>query len=258
MKWFPQIGSGSLVQLPLHRRRRWRSISNELENGARIAIPDSSAGVIEWQLSYKDLSDAEAASLTTLFANSKGSFGSFVFTDPIANLLAWSEDLSRPDWQGGQLTMTSGASDPLGTRRAWTIFNGAAGTQSLNQTVSVSGDYVGCFSVWLRSDSNATATLHRDSVETTVQVGPVWKRFFLSGTGSAGADASTVSVAVNSGQTLCFWGLQFEAQPYPSQYKPTAGASRIYPETYFGSDDLTMTSTGVGLSACEIQLVSRV
>ncbi len=258
MNWFPQIGSGSLVQLPLHRRRRWRAVSNELEGGDRIATPDAAGGVIEWKLSYKDLSDTEAASLNSLFVQSKGGYLPFAFADPIANLLAWSEDLSHPDWQSGQLTKSGGASDPAGTQRAWLISNGAAGVQALSQTVNLFGSYVACLSVWMRSDSNITATLQRDGLETGVPVGPEWKRAFLSGTGNSGSDTTTVSIAIDPGQSLTLWGLQLEAQPYPSQYKQTTGASRIYPETYFGSDEITMTSTGVGLSACEIQLVSRI
>jgi hypothetical protein len=80
----------------------------------------------------------------------------------------------------------------------------------------------------------------------------------VSGAGGAGSTQSTFSIAVDAGQTIQVWGLQAEAQPYPSQYKQTTTASGIYEETYFGVDELRMTSTGPGLSACEIVLTSRV
>lgn len=258
MKWFPQTGTGSLVQLPLHRRRKWRAIANELENGEQILLPDAAAGQIEWRLSYRDLSDTEVSKLNNLFAASKGSFGSFGFADPIANLLTWSEALAHPDWQAGLLSKSSGAADPLGTQRGWTLSNGTPGSQSLSQTVGIPGDYVACFSAWLRSDSNGTAVLQRDGISTTVAVGPVWKQVFVGGPGNPGAAQSTVSLALSAGQSLDVWGLQLEAQPYASQYKPTAGASRIYEETYFGADELIVTSTGPGLSSCELTLLSRI
>jgi hypothetical protein len=258
MNWIPQIGAGSIAQFPLQRRRMWRAIVNELENGERIALPDPNSGRIEWRLSYRDLSDAEATRLRALFVLCKGSFGSFAFADPLANLLGWSEDLTRPDWQTGLLTAAPGANDPMGTQRAWTLSNNSPGSQALSQTVGVPGDYVGCFSVWIRADAPGAVTLERDSVQTTAPVGPGWKQFYVSGTGVAGTAHSTVSLRLAAGQSVQVWGLQFEAQPYASQYKASAAAGGIYPETCFATDELTMTSTGVGLTACEVTLVSRV
>src|SRR5439155_8668845 len=135
MNWFPQIGGGSLAQLPLNRKSKWRSISNDLENGEWIGLPDAPASRVEWRLSYRDLNDDEAARLKALFVASKGSAGSFGFADPLANLFAWSEDLSKPDWQPGLLNVTQRATDPIGTERAWTIVNGSAGVQTLSQTI---------------------------------------------------------------------------------------------------------------------------
>jgi hypothetical protein len=258
MNWIPQIGAGSIAQFPLQLRRKWRAIVNELENGERIALADPAARRIEWRLSYRDLSEAEAAKLRALFAASKGSFGSFAFADPLANLLGWSEDLTRPDWQAGLLTATPGASDLLGTQKAWTLSNNSPGSQTLSQTMGIPGDYVGCFSAWIRADVPGAVTLERDTIQVTAAVGPAWKQSYVSGTGTAGAAHSTVSLRLAAGQSIQVWGLQFEAQPYASQYKPSAAASGIYPETWFATDELTMTSTGVGLTACEITLVSRV
>jgi hypothetical protein len=258
MNWIPQIGAGSIAQFPLRRRRTWRAIVNELENGERIALPDPDARRIEWRLSYRDLSEAEATRLKALFVASKGSFGSFALADPLANLLGWSEDLTQPDWQTGLLAATPGATDPAGTQRAWTLANNSPGGQALSQTVGVPGDYVGCFSAWIREDIAGTVTLQRDGVLATAATGPQWKQFYVSGAGTAGADHSAVSIRLVAGQRIDVWGLQFEAQPYASQYKRSAAAGGIYPQTYFATDELTMTSTGMGLTACEITLVSRV
>src|SRR5579863_5682376 len=99
MSWFPQIGAGSIAQFPLRRTRMWRSIANQLESSERILLPDTPAGQIEWRLSLQELTDAETGRLSDFFAAEQGQFGSFLFIDPMANLLGWSEDLSRPDWQ---------------------------------------------------------------------------------------------------------------------------------------------------------------
>src|SRR3954469_22737857 len=99
MNWFPQIGAGAVAQFPLHRKRQWRAISNVMESGERISLPDSKGGQIEWRLSYQELTDTEAAKLAGLFGAAGGQAGSFGFVDPFANLLGWSEDLSKPGWQ---------------------------------------------------------------------------------------------------------------------------------------------------------------
>ena len=258
MSWFPQIGAGSMAQFPLQRSRKWRAIVNELEGGERILLPDSAAGQIEWRLSYQDLTDAETAALSSLFSVSQGGFETFSFIDPMANLLGWSENLSRPNWQAGLLQCTSGATDPLGTQRAWSLANGSPGTQQLEQTLGVPGAYVMCFSGYFRADTTGAITLSRDSVATTATVGPTWTRAFVSGPASASAAQSTFAIAAGAGQTIQVFGLQVEAQPYPSLYKQTTTALGIYEETWFGNDVLTITGTSPGLSSCGVVLVSRV
>ena len=74
MTWFPQIGSGSIAQFPLQRARKWRAISNQMEGGERILLPDTAAGQIDWSLVYQDLSDAETLNLSNLFAAAQGEF----------------------------------------------------------------------------------------------------------------------------------------------------------------------------------------
>ena len=258
MNWFPQVGSGSIAQFPLERARRWRSISNMLENGERISLPDYGTAEIHWDLAYEDLSDAEAGRIQTLFENTQGPGAAFTFIDPLVNLLAWSEDLAQNDWQKGQLSIAPGAPDPWGGTRGSHLFNGAQGAQSLAQTVSVRGEYVGCFSAWVRSNSIAVISIVRDSHQSTYAIGPAWKRIQVTGTGIPGQAESTFSLRLEPGQSLDIWGLQVEAQPAPSVYKISGTASGIYPETRFATPDLTIISTGPGRFACRLPLVSRV
>jgi hypothetical protein len=258
MSWYPQIGSGSVAQFPVTRSRRWRAIANELENGARIMLPDTTAGQIQWKLFYQDLVNAEVQNLSNLFAASQGEFGAFTFIDPLANLLGWSEGLSQSAWQLGLLQTAADVTDPLGTQRASSITNPAAGPQTLLQTLDVPGNYVACFSAYLRSNVAGTVTLHRDGTQVTVRVGPIWQRAYVSGLGTSGAIQSNLSLVLAAGQSVDVFGLQAEVQPYPSAYKQTSAALGIYEQTYFANDELTITNTSVGLSSCEITLMSTV
>jgi len=258
MNWFPQLGSGAVAQFPLKRKRQWRAITNMLESGELISLPDTTGGQIEWHLSYQDLTDAEVTNLTSLFAASAGSALSFGFIDPFANLLGWSEDLSQPDWQPGLLTTTGGFSDPVGTSRAWAVQNTSPGEQMLSQSLGVPGAYTICFSVYVRSDSAGTIGILRDTTRINLPVGPQWKRIQIGGTGTSGATQSTFSLAIAAGSTVRVFGLQVEAQPWPSPYRPTGAASGILGETRFSDDDLAVINTSPGLSNCQVNLVSRI
>jgi hypothetical protein len=258
VNWFPQIGSGSIAQFPITRSRQWRNIVNVMESGEHIALPDASGGLIEWNLTYQDLTAPEVGNLNTLFQSSQGRFAPFTFVDPLANLLGWSENLSQPNWQCGLLQVTAGVNDPLGTQRASSVVNGTGGVQAITQSLSIAGALITCFSAWIRSDSGAQITLARDGSQVNASVTPSWTRVYVGGGGASGATASTFSLGIAGGQSIDVWGLQVEAQPFPSKYKSTAAAYGIYEETYFASDQLTVAETAPGLSACTIQLVSRV
>jgi len=257
VSYFPQTGAGSIAQFPLQRTRQWRWISNQMESGETIMLPDAPASRIAWKLQYTDVTAAEAARFNTLFAAAQGQYGSFLFVDPMANLLAWSEDFTRPDWQPGLLHISPGANDPLGMTRASLAVNPEQAEQSLTQTLNFPGDYVACFSIWARSDSSTAFGLTRDGLRSNFALTPAWARYSISGTGIAGAPNSVFSVVIGAGQTVQIFGPQAEAQPAASSYKQTSAAAGIYPETYFASDELPMTCTGPGLFAFEIDLISR-
>jgi hypothetical protein len=258
VNYFPQTGAGSIAQFPVQRTRQWRWISNQMESGEMIMLPDAPASRIAWNLQYTDVTAAEAAKFSTLFDTCFGQYGAFLFVDPMANLLAWSEDFTRPDWQPGLLSISAAAADPMGSRRASTIVNAAAAEQSLTQTVDLPGDYVACLSVWARSDSGAAFALVRDGSRSNVQLTPSWTRYSISGRGTAGAASSSFSLVLSAGQTAQIFGPQVDAQPAASSYKQTSAAMGIYPETYFASDEMPMTNTAPGLFAFEIDLISRV
>ena len=258
MNWFPQLGSGAMAQYPLHRNRRWRAISNTLESGETITLGDAPGGSIEWRLRYQELTDAEVLALTSFFHASRGEAGSFGFVDPFANLLGWSEDLSRPDWQKGLLAASGGFSDPLGAQRAWSLQNGNGAEQSLSQSLAIPGEYTACFSAYVRSDSAGTVGIARDLKRVNVPAGPQWKRIQVCGAGVAGALQSTFSIVLAANSSVRVFGLQVEAQPWPSIYRPSGAAAGILEDTRFQGGELKVVHTAPGLSGCHVNLISRV
>ena len=130
------------------------------------------------------MTDGRGGKVQQLFSRrAQGQYGSFLFVDPMANLLAWSEDFTRPDWQPGLLQISTGAKDPLGTMRACAAVNPGQAEQSLTQTLNVPGDYVACLSVWARSDSSTSLALTRDGLRSNFALTPAWTRYSVSGAG---------------------------------------------------------------------------
>jgi hypothetical protein len=258
MNWFPQLSSGAMAQYPLHRNRQWRAISNTLESGETITLADAPGGSIEWRLRYQELTDTEVSKLTGFFQTSRGEAGSFGFVDPFANLLGWSEDLSKPDWQRGLLAVSGGLSDPFGMQRAWNVQNGNGAEQSLSQSLAIPGEYTACFSAYVRSDSAGTVGIARDSKRVNVPAGPQWKRIQVSGLGVAGATESTFSIVLAAGGAVRVFGLQVEVQPWPSIYRSSGAAAGILEDTRFKGGELKVVHTAPGLSACQVSLISRV
>lgn len=255
MTWFPQNANGCIAQLPIQRRHVWRAISNRFESGEMVAAPDAGGGRVEWTLSCKDLSDSEAEALRAFFHAARGSFGTFSFADPTANLLASSEDLNAAAWEKGLLSLVGAVPGPTTGMPGFRITNGTGAGQALAQSVALPTEYIACFSVWLRSDAPCSVVLRRGPRETTARVTDRWKRWYLSSSGSE--DASAFALDIPAGGAVEAAGFQVEAGPYPSAYKRSAGVSAIYENTSFASDRLAMVATGPGLHDCNFTLISR-
>jgi hypothetical protein len=256
--WFPQLADGAIAQFPAGRSRQWRTITNEMEDGTRVMLADSTAGRVGWSLEYQDLSDAEAQKLADLFAETRGSYGSFIFVDPFANLLICSEDLSQAAWQTGLLQVAPIGTTLPGGYRIWSLHNPTTGVQSLQQTVGLPGDYQCCFSAYIRSKTAGTVTVSRDTVSSQHAVGTGWTRIYLSCPGPSGATTSAFGVEIQPGQSFEIWGLQLEAQPYASIYKTNSTLTGIYEETSFSTDELNTQSDGPGRTSCSLVLTSRI
>ena len=95
MPVYPQLGSGALSQFPVRKIRRARTVVNQAADGSTIKLADPLGAVTEWDLTYTDLSDAEASALLAFYAAVEGTLTGFTFLDPAGNLLACERRLER-------------------------------------------------------------------------------------------------------------------------------------------------------------------
>lgn len=251
---YPQLMSGALTQFPAVRRRRARTVVNSMPDGSSIKMSDTGGGSTEWQLSYSGLSDSELAALQQFFQAAEGSLNGFVFLDPCANLLAWSEDLGNNSWQADpQLRLQGGVPDALGGTNAWQITNPGGGPQSLWQTLNAPGGYVYCFSVYLQAAPAAMVTLMAGNSQKACAVGSGWRRYAAAGSGDLNGVSVVFGIAVPAGSTVNVFGPQVEAQQSPSLYQ-TSKTGGVYPNTRFRDDTLSITTQAANRHSVTVSL----
>jgi hypothetical protein len=255
---FPSLSSGAVCQYPVKRTRRYRNITNTLEDDSRIVLKDIRADYTNWDLQYSGLSDAELGILQTFFENGQGKLNTFVFVDPASNLLVWSERLDQAAWQRTSLLQVQASiGDPLGTNRASRLVNNTSGQLSLVQTIPLPGDYHCCWSLYVRSDSSSTVALTRGAYSKSFLIGSSWKRVFVSTTTTEGNQSSDFGLTLTPGVSVDVFGMQVESQAAPSTYVQAFQLSGVYPSARFDSDIFESTIVAPNSNACRLAVVSR-
>ncbi|MBK5293262.1 MAG: DUF2460 domain-containing protein [Acidobacteriia bacterium] len=238
-----------MAHYPFAKRRRNRSIVNQALDGSSTKLYDANGGEIEWDLSYRGLSQNEMEGLRTFFTDVEGRLESFTFADPSDNLLAWSEGLNQPVWvRDGLLQATEGIVDPMGTTRATRLSNGAQTEQSIRQAVAVTGAHYYCLSLHLRSITPATVSLtaFTDQAGQTAVVSArsQWRRVESTFTLNSNLAPVRFQIELPAAAMVDVFGLQVEAQITASPYKKTTLQGGVYPESRFNQDELIVGAQG--------------
>ncbi len=252
---YPQLASGALSQFPIHKTRRTRTVTNRAPDGSTIKLADAAGVTTEWNLTYADLSDEEAATLQAFFAAAEGTLNGFTFLDPAGNLLAWSGQLGDEVWQKGPLlSATGGATDPRGGTGAWTIVNSGTAGQSIMQTLAAPGAYQYCLTAYVRADVATSAQMSIGTIRREYSVTPSWSRIAMQSSQDAEATSMRFGIEVNAMGVVEVFGIQVEAQPWPSGYKRTSRGG-VYENAHMREDVLAIAKTGVNRHSCSVNIL---
>lgn len=251
---YPQLSSGALSQYPAMKRRTTRTILNSTSDGRFVKLIDAGAGVVQWQLHYTGLSDAELAALQQFFVAAEGSLNGFTFLDPSANLLSWSEVLSNSVWNAGpSLTLQGGIADPAGGSNGWQVTNAGAGPESLTQTLNAPAGYEYCFSVFARASQPTSITLSVGSYSELCPVETSWSRIAGCGSGDVNAVSIAFGLTFAAGSVIDLFGPQAEAQGSPSTYQ-TSAEGGVYANARFRDDALSFTTLAPNCHAVTVNV----
>jgi hypothetical protein len=263
MVHFPQLLTGCIAHYPSAKLRRLRTIVNEAVDGHRFPFADLGAREIEWDLSFSGLTQTEADTLEAFFSDQEGRLRTFVFADPLGNLLARSEELTQAPWaRDPLLQFTGGVADPFGGTRATRVINAGAAAQSFRQVVNLPGIFETCLSLWARSTTAASITVRRTagaSSHATVAVpAAAWKRLEFPGSVAVANPPTTFEVELESGAIVELFAFQLEAQAAAGGYQPTTSRSGVYPMSRFAQDEITLIAEGPDAYSARIRIVSAV
>jgi hypothetical protein len=252
---YPQLATGASAQYPAGRRRVCRTVSNEGSGGTSIRYADAGAGKVEWELIYSGLTDEEAGALEEFFRSTEGRLTSFVFPDPLGNLLAWSERFDEAAWtRDPLLTVTGGQADPFGGTGAFRVTNGGGVAQSLRQTLEVPAEGAYCLSVYARAGAPSVVDLAIGEQRKHRGVGAEWSRIAGVGQPAGTGETVTFGLEVAGGATVDIYGAQVEGQIGASGYKRTGSRGGVYGNARFRDDVLRITTEGVNRHSCRIHI----
>jgi hypothetical protein len=262
MLYYPQLTTGAVSQFPITRSVDMRTVANQLPSGFTIRMSDPGWQKVQWQLQYSGLTDGERSSIESLFEASEGQLNSFTFLDPMANLLAWSEDWTQAVWIADPLLqVTSGTADPFGGTNAMQLTNGGQTTQQVVQNIAGPSHFVYCFSLYIQSAAPTTIQLVQTTTGQTsltpVAVGTAWRRVTAPVNLSSAQDGIGFGVQLPAGAQVQAFGAQVEAQPQAGLYKETTDLGGVYTNTRFSSDLLTFIANAVNQHSCQLNLISN-
>jgi len=262
MLHYPQLITGSVCQFPIRRRATAKTIVNELADGSRLRMSDPGAASIRWELKYSGLNDDEWRSIREVFAAAEGCLLNFTFLDPTDNLLAWSEDWTKPIWEiDPLLTVGVGVTDILGGNGALQLTNGSQASQRAIQTIAGASWFQYCFSIYARSDASVTIQLIQSTVGQELRkpafVGPDWSRVVMAGALASNQDGISFGLELPAGAQLEVFGAQVKAQAAAGQYQKTQDRGGVYSKTRFDSDMVSVATGAPNQNSCTVNLIAN-
>lgn len=262
MLYFPQLVSGAVGQFPVIKNVIQRTITNVLPDGSTVKYADPGAPLVQWQLQYQGLADSEIGTLQQFFAVCEGQLNVFTFTDPLSNLLLWSEDLTQPEWQASTLLQFStGAPDPNGGTSATQVTNPTGADMTVQQTIAAPGWYCYALSVYVQSQTGANISLLRQAggiaSPSVYATGSAWQRISLSGQTSTTGETVTAGITIPAGQSVTVFGFQLEPQPIASAYKSSYETGGVYTDAHFADDGFTVTTSAPNQNQCKLTITAH-
>lgn len=255
---FPQIRTHGVLQDGATRGMEVMRSSNHLADGSRLDGAWIRPLIRSWRLSYVGLTEEESSRLRELIAESRDAADGFTFIDPWSNMLGYSEDLGAVAWQASAFSEVVRVNPGDPGEAIHSIRSLSAGTEGLEQVISLGGLGVFCFSCEVRSDNGAAGRLvlqgGSQASEASFVTGPTWRLVWVVGEFSQPIEQLRAVIEVGPGETVLVRGVELDYQATPSPYKPSYKAGGIHSGARVVEERFVQTLRGQGWFDCELEV----
>ncbi len=250
---FPVLMSRVQVQYPVLEERRSTFPEAESPGGARWRCAADAPRIRRWVLLLRDLTDGEAAALRDLYEACSGGWRSFLFADPLGNLLRWSEDPGNAAWGRSAGLSVSRLNSMAETPAEFEILNASSAPGRLFQDLPLPAGALICFSCEAQGEA---LKLRAGGAEAAWGPANGWVQRAV--TGESGSGATRAELELAPGASVRVRCMQAEIQLSPSAYQATYENGGIHWKTRFGENGLRITAIAPGRHEAEVRLESVV
>ncbi len=254
---FPLVAGTVSAQLPLERV--WTPAQAALMTpGGGLHLRKLPVGEsIAWHLKFARLTAMEAETLRAFHYEMRGSYHSFRFCDPLRNLLAWSEDLTQPEWASTGAMSITFRPGSVWSDETTQILN-LSGTEGIvQQTVACSPQFPYSMYVRAKSSSRNAIGLMIGGHRRTVSLGEQWNEWRFSAMPGGSSDQVTFAVAIPMGGAVELGGVHAEFGVSSPEYKRSEGRQGLFAKARFRDDILVLSSQERGVISAEATVVAR-
>jgi hypothetical protein len=247
--------------LPLTREVRFTTRLNRTPDFTELRAQDQAAPLFRWDLQLGPLSDAEFAAIQGFYAARGGGYESFVFLDPLDNLLQWSEDFSQAAWLKSNpsgISITSGIADPLGGSTAQAIANTGGSVNTLSQSIAANPQGITLTaSVWLLGTVTLRLTDGAGQTFSSTVTAGSWTRHSVSGMFASAGSQIVFAIDLPASASVSLFGAQLVATAGAGSYTRTTTVSGFHPNCAFDSQPLAHRVVAPGVNHVKLSILEH-
>jgi hypothetical protein len=255
---FPTLDNGMIAQLPVRLNIETITRETRFPDGSVVAANAEARLKYTWTLQYDNLNDAEWQRFMDFVATTHRGAVSFVFPDPIGNLLAQSGNLEHSIWLASPGLTVDPFEDPA-QAKAFIITNPTAQPLQLSQTVSLEGAFRTCFSVLAKWDGGAGFEMGlTDGLGATSQleVAGQWTKHYINLVSRPEAQTRTATITIPPTTQIIVSSPQLEISIAPGAYLETGAAGCIFADSWLAQQAYESRTNAPGAHAITLRIES--
>ncbi len=259
---YPALDNGMIAQTPVYLSIRRKVSERVFGGGARIQDSANAYRHYLWRLQYEHLSESEWSRFVEFIETSGRGAKTFVFPDPVGNLLRNSQNLTAAAWQKSA-GLGVGPIEYVPGRPCWILTNPTPIVQTIEQLIGIHDQYAMCFSIWAGWTSAQEFKLtvgNGPAIQEAVHSAGPWQRYAVRRGAGPGTNLVRARIEVKPFSQLIVSSPQLEIGYGPQGYLATGEASGVFAEARLAEKPVDQYSTGANRRGLvvEIQGVQRI